>query len=646
MNLEKFKSFSSWIKESKDKTDDNVWENIESNGITVLYPGGFKPMTGGHLNLIKKYSDIKDVKEIQVLVGPGIRNGIDQNLAIQIAKKITQTIPKVRIIKSEYPSPILTAYKIIESAKPGNYALAASSKDDDYKRVRNFTDQHQIGGKYYNGIPKNVRILELPVNVNPTIFNGRNDELNKLPISASILRNDILNMDFKNFSKGYPTIKLNEISSIWNMLVDKITESFNFNNLIKLNEGVVSNVNKHMTHAEDLVLLGGIEGLNWVINMIENLYNELKGNTPKNEMQLSVKIDGAPAIFAWSKFNGLPDNGISMKGLFAKIPKVYTTAAEIDDFFIDRPNLAYKLKTFLKHFKNIKIPEQEIWQGDFLFDNKSIQKTEIKGKSYYAFHPNTIYYVVPEKSDIGKLISKADVGITWHTRYVGNDLKNIQANYDVKISNLKLIDKILMTDPYIKSFAGIINFSIEESKYIEKTIIDLKSYSNSLGKNNKYKNAILNKDLITLFMIFQNTLIKQNIDINDPDIFMIKFKEFLKERSIKEVEKRKTETGQERVIQKFAILIDELELNEDEWWLMVHMINEITILKELFIKKLNNIGSFQTYLKMKDGNLKLTNQEGFAVSDINANIVKLVDRKEFSWSNFSPEIKKGWENES
>ena len=40
-----FRSFKNW------KLNEN-----DSDGVTVLYPGGFKPMTGGHLDLIKRYA--------------------------------------------------------------------------------------------------------------------------------------------------------------------------------------------------------------------------------------------------------------------------------------------------------------------------------------------------------------------------------------------------------------------------------------------------------------------------------------------------------------------------------------------------------------------------------------------------------------
>ena len=610
-------------------------ENIMEEGVTVLYPGGFKPLTGGHLDLIKRYAQHPAVKEVKVIVGPKERNGIDQNLGVKIAKEMTSHFPNVSVEKSEYPSPILTAYKMIEHLKPGNYALAASKKEDDYKRVHDFTIQHQPGGKYAAGLPKGVNIIELPIDAEPALYKTRMDDMNGQPISASILRRDVLNGDYKKFASNYPANNDHQIKAVWNMLQGKLTES--------LNEAVVSKVNKHMTHAEDLVVLGGEDGIDWVLTTMWDLYQDLKGNTPKSQMKLSVKIDGAPAIFAYSEFPTLPKNGIAMKGLFAKTPKVFTTTDQIESEMGDRPDLAYKLKTFLKHLPNINIPKGEIWQGDFLFDDQSLQETTIEGKNYFAFHPNTIYYVVPKDSDLGKLIDKAEVGIVWHTRYTGTNLENVQANYNASASELKVIDKVLMTDPYIKSFAGIVNFTEEESEHVEDIMEQLLSYSKNLKSSETYKSIIENKELIGFFSIFQNSLIKTGNRIDDPDGFIGEFIEFLQNRGGAEQEKRKSEKGREQVLRKFAEMEDNIEQNHDEWFMIVWMINEITKLKEMFIKKLNSIGQFQTYLKMKEGGLKGTNQEGFAVSDIDGNVVKLVDRAEFSWSNFSPEVQKGWE---
>jgi len=623
------------------KVKEWINENVKE-GITVLYPGGFKPMTGGHLDLITRYAKNPDVKEVKVIVGPKTRNGIDQELGIKIAQELTSHLPNVNVEKSQYLSPLLTAYKAIETLSPGRYALGASSKGDDYKRVVDFTAQHQPGGKYHEGVPEGVTIEELVTNANPALFISGPHKGES--ISASTLRQDILNGNYDGFASGYPENSPEQIKSVWDMLQGKVEESYKTG--YYLNESVVPKVNKHMTHAEDLVVLSGMEGLKWVLKMMWDLYEDLKGHTEKSDMKLSVKIDGAPAIFAWSDFyspNELPKNGIAMKGLFAKIPKVYTTLEEIETEMGDRPDLAYKLKTFLKYLPEINIPKGEIWQGDFLFDDKSLQSTKIDGETYWAFHPNTIYYVVAKDSDLGKLINKAEVGITWHTRYTGPDLQNVSANYNASVSELTIIDKMLMTDPYIKSFAGKINFTDEESGYVEKNLDELGQYSYTLGKSSAYTKTLENKNLIALFNIFQNSLIKVGKIIDDPDGYIEEFKEFIQNRALKEADKRKTEKGKEGVMTSFATFVDDIDQNHNTWFIMVHIITEITKLKEMFIKKLNNIGQFQTYLKMKEGGLRNTNQEGFAVSDIDGNVVKLVSRSEFSYANFSPEVQKGWE---
>lgn len=616
-------------------------ETIEKS-ITVLYPGGFKPLTGGHLDLIKRYAESPYVKNVKVIVGPKTRNGIDQETAVKIAKNLTDNMPNVSVESSKWPSPLLTAYKEIEHLKPGNYALGASKKGEDYGRVRAFTKEHQRGGKYFEGVPEGVRIIELPMDADPAFYVDGPHKGE--PISASILRQDVINGDYKGFSSAYPKSKPQQIIRVWDELQGKVEESFEIEYFKPvLNEGVVAKVNKHMTHAEDLVILSGPEGLKWVLKMMWDLYEDLKGHTEKSDMKLSVKIDGAPAIFAWSEFPDLPKNGIAMKGLFAKTPKIYTNAKEIDAEMSDRPDLAYKLKTFIKYLPAINIPKGEIWQGDFLFDDQSLQDTKIDGESYYAFHPNTIYYVVSKDSDLGKLIDKAEVGITWHTRYTGPDLQSVSANYNAEASELTMIDKMLMTDPYIKSFAGKINFTEGESNYVEKDLEELGQYASALAKSPEYKKAIENKNIISLFSIFQNSLIKVGKTIDDPDGYLGEFTEFIQNRAAKEASTKKTEKGKEATMTRFAGLIDDIEQDKDTWFIIVHIINEITKLKELFVRKLNHIGQFQTYLKMKEGGLRSTNQEGFAVSDIDGNVVKLVDRKEFSWSNFSPEVQKGWQ---
>lgn len=622
----KFPKIKQWLTEA------------ENDKVTVLYPGGFKPLTGGHISMIEKYDKHPEVKEVRVIVGPKTRNGISQELGVKIAKELTSHLPNVKIETTKYPSPLLTAYKEIETAQPGKYALAASSKGDDYKRVIDFTEQHQPGGKYYDKVPKGVSVVELPVNTDPALF-LRGPHKGQ-PISASTLRADIMKGDYEGFDSGYPLNNEKQIRKVWDMLQGiVVNESY-------INEGTITkDKNTHMTHAEDLIILNGAEGLDWVLSMMKALFNELKGQTSESQMKLSVKIDGAPAVMAWSKFPGLEDNGIAMKGLFSKTPKYYTTTQQIEDEQGDRPDLAYKLKTFLNHLPSLDIPAGEIWQGDFLFDDKSIQKTTIDGKAHWAFHPNTIYYVVPVDSDLGKTIGESKVGIVWHTRYTGDDIASVKANYNADVTELAKSRAVFMTDPYVKSFAGLITFTEKESDYITRTIAELEERADVMGQMPLLKDAE-HTELKKLFAIFQNTLIKSRARVAqmDPEDFVAQFVEFLEQRAVIEAEKRKSPAGKEKVMATFAGMIDDVQQMHNDMIIIVDSILEVTKMKEMFVKKLSAIGEFQTYLKMKDGEMRQTGQEGFACSDISGDVVKLVDREEFSWSNFSPDVVKGWES--
>jgi len=228
--------------------------DTNSKNITVLFPGSFKPMTGGHLSLIKKYAEHPDVKEVQVFIGPGIRNGIDQQLAYEVSKELTKDIPNVKLLPSKYPTPILTSYKVIETANPGIYCLAASSKGDDYTRVKEFTKEHQLGGKYYR---KEVKVIELPVEVTPDTFKNRWDEFKEQPISASIIRNDIINKDYDNFKTGYP--EYSKPSLIYGMLKDYVVKDGK--NAIKRSRSLTERelFNTYRTLVNELINILGVK---------------------------------------------------------------------------------------------------------------------------------------------------------------------------------------------------------------------------------------------------------------------------------------------------------------------------------------------------------------------------------------------------
>ncbi|NJO91095.1 MAG: hypothetical protein HC831_20620 [Chloroflexia bacterium] len=202
------------------------WKN-PNGGVVVLYPGGFKPLSGGHISLIRRYAKIPEVKEVRLLVGPGVRNGIGQDTAVAIAEKFLKDDPKITVEPSKWSSPVLTAYKEVEDAAPGQYTLASSSKGNDWERTKSFIEQHQPGGKYHEKLADGVEIVALPVNVEPANYSGRNDEFEGQPISASNLRKDIMNDDRVNFDTNYPGEDQEAIDFVWYTLNGTLSESLN-----------------------------------------------------------------------------------------------------------------------------------------------------------------------------------------------------------------------------------------------------------------------------------------------------------------------------------------------------------------------------------------------------------------------------------
>ena len=63
--------------------------------------------------------------------------------------------------------------------------------------------------------------------------------------------------------------------------------------------------------------------------------------------------------------------------------------------------------------------------------------------------------------------------------------------------------------------------------------------------------------------------------------------------------------------------------------------NAIVNAKMLIVKKLNRVRSIGTFIKTSNG-FKVSNPEGYvAIDRVSGNAVKLVDRMEFSYNNFT-----------
>ena len=153
--------------------------------------------------------------------------------------------------------------------------------------------------------------------------------------------------------------------------------------------------NLHLEHLEDEILNFGVGGGRGAINFLQSLRDMLSGSS-KGSVNMTVKWDGAPAIFAGVD----PSDGkffVAKKSVFNVNPKLYKTEAEIDDDLSGALNSKFKIA--LKEFSKLGI--KGVLQGDLMYTDDMEPQT-IDGVKYITFQPNTIVYAVPVNSDLGK----------------------------------------------------------------------------------------------------------------------------------------------------------------------------------------------------------------------------------------------------
>ena len=399
----------------------------------------------------------------------------------------------------------------------------------------------------------------------------------------------------------------------------------------KLNEAK----NTHMEHLEDEIINNGVNGANTAIEFLNSLNDMLAGG--KSKTNITVKWDGAPAIFAGIN----PENGkffVAIKGLFNKTPKINYTNADISANH-GSGGPSDKIKLALKYLPELGITDG-VYQGDIMFSKGDLKKQTIDGQSMLTFGPNTITYAVPEDSDLASQMRKAHLGVVWHTKYTGNTIDSLSASFGVSASTFNKTKNVWFDDAYLDT-ADAATFTSGETKTLENKISMIKG---SVKKAGTFLNQ-LSKDktkwgLAPLMKVFFNTKIRSGAGISDTKKLVKEFQEYYMDRMSAEIDSKKSDKGkqtyidikkeQEKVLRKF----------KTELYFTMATYLSILDAKEMVIRKLETIQGIGTFLKTADG-FKVTAPEGFVAIDAkDGSAVKLVDRLEFSHANFT--IEKDW----
>ena len=399
-------------------------------------------------------------------------------------------------------------------------------------------------------------------------------------------------------------------------------------------EFITEQKNTHMTHIEDKVLYGGVKGTREAILALRSLRDTLGG---EHDGSVSVKWDGAPAVFAGTD----PRDGrffVAKKGIFNKSPKVYKSDVDVDND--TSGDLADKLKDALKYLPELGI--KGVIQGDFLYSSSDIKTKKIKGKSYVTFHPNTIVYAIPAGTEAAKRILQSKIGIVWHTTYIGKSFETMKASYGVNVSSLKTSKNVWSQDAMLRDMT---RFTMSK-----KDTEEVNGYLSQAGKlfnqisSTTLKTLESNQTLAQTIETFNNSLVRKGEVVQDTNRHVGNLINYIRQKYKKEIDKRTSAPGKAAQQAKLDTVLKFFSAkNKQSLKKMFDLQKMIVLAKLKLINILDKLNKTKTFLKTNRG-YRSTGQEGYvAIDRLGGDAVKIVDRMEFSFANFSPSILKGWD---
>ena len=392
--------------------------------------------------------------------------------------------------------------------------------------------------------------------------------------------------------------------------------------------------NLHLEHLEDEILNYGVDGGRAALNFLRSLRDMLSGST-RSSVNMTVKWDGAPAIFAGVE----PETGdffVAKKSVFNVSPKLYKTAKEIDDDLSGTLN--EKFKVALAEFSKLGI--KGVLQGDLMFTN-DVETETIDGTKCYTFQPNTIVYAVPVDSVLGKTINRAKVGIVWHTTYTGDTLQGMKASFGADIKGLKKPSSVWMDDATYKDASGTATFTSTETEKITGVLsqtgktfqkINANKLRSFLTVQNGMTGAIAGASLKT----YNNSKVRAGEKISNPSAHAKGYEKWVQMSIQKQIDKAKSPAGKKKYTDMQKEYMREVRKHTGNLVQIITFQNLLVDAKMQIVKKLNSVkGLTDTFVKTKDG-FKVTNPEGYvAIDRVSGDAVKLVDRMEFSFNNFT-----------
>ena len=234
------------------------------------------------------------------------------------------------------------------------------------------------------------------------------------------------------------------------------------------------------------------------------------------------------------------------------------------------------------------------------------------------------------------------MGIVWHTSYTGSTFETMKASYGVNVSKFKKNRNVWSQDAILRD--------LTKATMSKKETEEVNGYLSMAGKifnqisGNALRSLERNQDLAKTIETYNNSFVRKGQIVQDTSRHVTGLIRFIQTKYKKEIDARKTDRGKAGQQKKMDDLLTFFSTGNKASLKKMFDLQKVIVLAKLkLINSLNRLGNYDTFVRTRNG-YKVTGDEGYvAIDQLGGDAVKIVDRMEFSYNNFSADILKGWE---
>jgi hypothetical protein len=217
----------------------------------------------------------------------------------------------------------------------------------------------------------------------------------------------------------------------------------------------------------------------------------------------------------------------------------------------------------------------------------------------------------------------------------------MKASFGANISSLNKPSSVWMDDATYKDTSGSATFTKSENDKITQLLSQVGKTFSKINANglrsflvmqNGMTGAVAGASLKT----YNNSKVRAGEIISNPAAHAKGYEKWVEMSIQKQIDKAKSPKGKEKYKNTQKEYLRETKKHTKNLIQIITFQNLLVDSKMQIVKKLNSVkGLTDTFVKTKNG-FKVTNPEGYvAIDRVSGGAVKLIDRMEFSFNNFT-----------